>query len=99
MTTIMASSVPWAAFALDAIPPEAWIALASTALTLLVSAAHARGKRLPLVEWLLDVVQAAPAPSPAAAAPTRSEDQSGLRELLAELKALRETRQNRDKGG
>ena len=44
------------------LPPETWYALASAGLTLLVSAAHRRGYRLPLLEVLLDIVHAEPRP-------------------------------------
>jgi len=42
------------------VPPETWYAIGSVALTLLVSAAHRRGHRLPLLELLLDAVQGSP---------------------------------------
>ena len=84
MTTFI-SALPLAAISLDAIPPETWIALASIALTLIVSAAHARGRRLPLVEWLLDAVHAMPKTP---IAPTSNE--GVLRDLLRELQARRE---------
>lgn len=42
------------------VPPETWYALGSIALTLLVSAAHRRGHRLPILELLLDLVQGSP---------------------------------------
>lgn len=38
------------------VPPEFWYCLASVVVTLLVSAAHRRGHRLPLVEIILDLV-------------------------------------------
>jgi len=41
-------------------PPETWYAIASVALTLLVSAAHSRGYRLPLLEVLLDIIHGTP---------------------------------------
>ena len=79
------SALPIAAISVDAIPPETWIALASIALTLIVSAAHARGRRLPVIEWLLDAVHGLPKAPPAPAS------QDGvLRDLLKELQARRE---------
>lgn len=42
------------------VPIEVWYSLGSIALTLLVSAAHRRGRRLPLVELILDAVHATP---------------------------------------
>ena len=48
------------------LPPETWYAIASVALTLLVSAAHSRGHRLPILEVLLDIVHGSAAPVPAA---------------------------------
>jgi hypothetical protein len=59
------------------LPPETWYAIASVAVTLLVSAAHRRGYRLPLLEVLLDIVHGSPAP--AHPAPT-------LQHLLDELR-------------
>jgi hypothetical protein len=46
------------------LPPETWYAIASVAVTLLVSAAHRRGYRLPQLEVLLDIVHGSPAPAP-----------------------------------
>ncbi len=37
-------------------PSEFWYCLASVVITLLLSAAHRRGHRLPLVEIILDLV-------------------------------------------
>ena len=42
------------------VPIEVWYALGSAALTLIVSAAHKRGYRLPILEILLDLVHADP---------------------------------------
>jgi hypothetical protein len=42
--------------------PEVWYAIISAGLTLLVSAAHSRGYRMPLLEVLLDIVHATPPP-------------------------------------
>ena len=58
------------------LPPETWYAIASAALTLLVSAAHRRGYRLPLLEVLLDIIHGSPTPP---AAPT-------IQHLLDELR-------------
>jgi hypothetical protein len=46
------------------IPPELWTSLVSIILTLLVSAAHQRGHRLPLLEKILDVVHGQPRTQP-----------------------------------
>ena len=51
------------------LPPETWYAIASVGLTLLISAAHSRGYRLPLLEVLLDIVHGSPVPSPAPTPP------------------------------
>lgn len=79
---------------LEALPPETWVALASIALTLVVSAAHARGRRLPLLEWLLDVIHAKPSAPP----PTAVSSEGLLRDLLHELRARRKTAP-KDKSG
>jgi hypothetical protein len=42
------------------VPIEVWYAVGAAALTLLVSAAHKRGYRLPVLEMLLDAVHADP---------------------------------------
>jgi hypothetical protein len=76
-----------AVISLDMIPPDIWTAMISAALTLAVSAAHARGRKLPLVEWLLDAVLATSSKTPA------SDGLSILNEVLAELKAVRLARQ------
>lgn len=57
------------------VPPEVWIAAASVALTLVVSAAHRRGHRVPMLELLLDLVHGTSRPAPV------TSDQ-----ILAELK-------------
>lgn len=85
MTTIVCElPTPLAAISLDSIPPEIWTAILTAVLTLAVSAAHARGRRLPLIEWILDTILAAPSPR------TPAESEPVTRELLAELKAWRE---------
>ena len=60
------------------VPIEVWYAVGSAALTLLVSAAHKRGYRLPLLEILLDLVHADPK-TPANAPVT-------LKQILEELR-------------
>ena len=40
------------------VPIEVWYGLGAAALTLIVSAAHLRGYRLPVLEILLDLVHA-----------------------------------------
>jgi hypothetical protein len=67
------------------------IAISSVVGTLIVSYAHARGYRLPLLEKLLDVVHATPA-GPVASQPATSpasSDHPILDALLAEVKAVR----------
>lgn len=39
---------------IDQLPPEFWPSLITAGLTLLVSAAHRRGRRLPILEMVLD---------------------------------------------
>jgi hypothetical protein len=67
------------------LPPETWYAIASVALTLLVSAAHSRGYRLPLLEVLLDIVHGSPTPTPAPAATAMPTLQHLLDELRKRL--------------
>ena len=60
------------------LPSETWYAIASVALTLLVSGAHSRGYRLPLLEVLLDIIHGAPRPA--------SPQPPTLQHLLEELR-------------
>src|SRR5262249_43846684 len=76
-----------AAISFDSIPPDVWTAIISAALTLAVSAAHARGRKLPLLEWILDAVLVTNTKS------ASGDPASVLNELLSELKALRAARQ------
>lgn len=46
------------------VPPELWTSLVSVILTLLVSAAHQRGHRLPLLEKILDTIYGQPPMQP-----------------------------------
>ena len=86
-TTLLACYTPLAAISLDSIPPDAWTAIVTAALTLAVSAAHARGRKLPFIEWVLDAILATK-PKPVAGEPP-----TVLNEVLAELKALRAGRE------
>ncbi len=60
------------------VPIEVWYAVGAAALTLLVSAAHKRGYRLPVLEMLLDLVHADPK-SPA-------KDPTPLQQIMDELR-------------
>ena len=46
------------------LPIEVWYGLGAAALTLIVSAAHLRGYRVPVLEILLDLVHARASPPP-----------------------------------
>lgn len=59
------------------VPIEVWIALGAAALTLLVSAAHKRGYRLPVLEMLLDLIHADPKAPP---------KEPALQQILEELR-------------
>ena len=85
--TLTTFPVSLAALSLDMIPPDIWTALISAGLTLAVSAAHARGRKLPLIEWLLDAVLATDAKTPT------PDHLPILNEILTELRALHSARQ------
>jgi hypothetical protein len=52
------------------LPPEFWYSLAAGVATLLISVAHTRGYRVPILENLLDVLHGRPvSPAPPPASP------------------------------
>jgi hypothetical protein len=64
------------------LPPEIWYYLGTAAATLLVSAAHNRGYRVPILEKLLDVLNGPPAGT---ANPANQTAASSLSQALAPI--------------
>lgn len=60
------------------VPIEVWYGLGAAALTLIVSAAHLRGYRVPVLEILLDLVHAK--------APPPANEPATLQQILEELR-------------
>lgn len=73
---------------INQIPMDVWMAIAGVIITLVVSAAHSRGKRMPILEIILDKVLNKPLPKPDE---PKAEHDPNLRDMLQDvLKKLKE---------